>query len=98
MKHPLALLILARAALAQSSCALEGSVADQNTGRPLAKVHLFAIQDVLGPAIRTNTNEQGVFCFERLQAGSYTVLARRTGYLDAVYQGSRFFGSSPRLK
>jgi hypothetical protein len=98
MRNLLALLVLARAAFGQQSCVLEGRVVDRTTGQPIAKVQLFAISEQVGPAIRTKTNEHGMFCFAQMAAGSYGLLARRTGYLDAAYQGSRFFGTYPSLK
>jgi hypothetical protein len=98
MKYSFVLLVFARAAFGQPLCALEGRVVDQTTDRPVARVHMFAIREGLGPAIRTNTNERGVFCFARLDGGSYRLLAQRGDYMDAVYQGSRFPGSYPTLK
>jgi hypothetical protein len=77
---------------------VEGRVVDQSTGRPIPKVHLFATREGRKPAIRTTANEQGIFCFARLDPGSYSLFAQRTGYLDTVYQGSRFFGIYPMLR
>jgi len=98
MNYLLALLVIARAAFGQQPCTLDGRVIDQTTGRPVAKVHLFVMPERLGPAIRTNTNEQGVFCFARLDAGSYRLLAQRGGYLDAAYPGTRLPGSYVTFK
>jgi hypothetical protein len=86
------------AAIGQERCVLEGRVVDDTTGQPLAKVHLFATQERLVPAIRTTTNEHGRFCLARLDPGSYNLFAQLSGYLDAVYQGSRHPGSYPMLK
>ncbi len=88
MKLALAWLCLGSLAAGQTPCALEGRVVDETTGQPVARAHLFAIRDAIVTAIRTSTNEQGRFCFARLDAGSYSVVAQRTGYLEAVYRGT----------
>jgi protocatechuate 3,4-dioxygenase beta subunit len=91
MKLALALICLGSLANGHTHCALEGRVVDQKTGQPLARTHLFAIGQALA-AIRASTNEDGRFCFPRLDSGSYHVVAQRAGYLEAVYQGSRHPG------
>jgi hypothetical protein len=97
MKPALVLLSFATLAAAQTPCALEGRVVDQKTGRPIASAHLFAIGQS-SAAIRTSSNEEGRFCFPRLDAGSHHVVAQRTGYLEAVYQGSRHPGIYPTIE
>jgi hypothetical protein len=64
----------------------------------MAKVHVFVTLETLSPAIRTSTDDHGLFCFAQLDAGNYGLVAQRTGYLDAVYQGSRFLGTYPQLR
>jgi hypothetical protein len=88
MKLILAWLCLGSLATGQIRCALEGRIVDQKTGQPVSRAYLFAIRDATVTAIRTSTDEQGRFCFARLDAGSYYVVAQRTGYLEAVYRGT----------
>jgi len=98
MRLALAWLYLGSLAAAQAQCALEGRVVDQKTGQPLARAHLFAIRDAIVTAIRTSTDEQGRFCFARLDAGSYYVVAQRAGYLEAVYRGTPHPGTDAAIE
>lgn len=88
-----ALLLLACAA-ARAQCLIGGTVRDAESGRPLARVRIFAKRpapppDAPGgsqkPAILRITNAEGAFCFDSLEAGSYQLVAERAGYLVTVY-------------
>ena len=84
--------LLAVAVSAQTRCVLEGVVIDGVTGRPLDKARVFAHADadvISELPVRRLTDTNGRFCFERLQAGAYTVDAKRTGYLGANYGEKR---------
>lgn len=77
--------------IAQTTCALSGTVVDEISGRPVAQAKLFAQSDEAddeeepSPAVRRISNTNGHFCFERLTRGSYTITASKAGYLDRKY-------------
>jgi hypothetical protein len=81
-----ALLLALASARSGWACVLRGTVLDAETGRPVAaKVFAKPHADWVKPAILRSTGEDGAFCFERLEAGVYEVVADRAGYLPALY-------------
>jgi hypothetical protein len=56
--------------------------------RPISKVRVYATIG-LTPAILTGTDENGAFCFEKLDSGAYSLVAQRSRYLDVAYKSSR---------
>src|SRR4051812_49066742 len=64
-----------------AACALEGTVTDGVTGKPLPGVRVYArVQgDDTGPAYLRRSDAQGRFCFERLAPGTYRVIAQHLG-------------------
>jgi hypothetical protein len=70
-----------------AACALEGTVTDGVTGKPLPGVRVYArVQgDDSAPAYLRRSDPQGRYCFERLAPGTYHVVAQHLGYLDQVY-------------
>jgi uncharacterized protein (DUF2141 family) len=59
---------------------------DALTNQPLAKAAVFAdLENNLGPPVRRLTDLYGVFCFDDLAAGTYTVSAKHARYLDTNY-------------
>lgn len=77
-----------------------GQVVDGETGRPvgLTMVRLGAMAGgVLRQSVQTTlmTGSDGRFVFRGLPAGSYTVMARKAGYLPATF-GTRSPGATPR--
>jgi hypothetical protein len=78
-----ALLVTARLA----ACALEGTVTDATTGKPLPGVRVFARPQGEGslPAYLRRSDVDGRYCFERLAPGMYRVIAQHAGYLDQLY-------------
>jgi hypothetical protein len=93
MKRSLLLSLLlplfSNAVWAQEMCAISGTVVDAVTARPVPQVKVFAgplaDQSDSPPPVRRLTNAKGDFCFERLSAGSYKVVAKKLGYLDITY-------------
>src|SRR5580658_696164 len=91
MRSPLFLLVAVRIAAqsaAQPACALQGTVMDAVSGKPLAGVKLFAHEISVESETAANlrkTDAQGHFCFERLAPGRYRAIAQRAGYLDQLY-------------
>ena len=77
------------------ACALEGTVTDAATGKPIAAVRVFARPqgDASPAAYLRRSNEQGRYCFERLAPGTYRLLAQRLGYLDQAIQHCPFCGT-----
>jgi len=61
-------------AFAQSS--VRGRVSDTNTGRPLAAAQVRIVE----LSQRTNTDSAGIFTFNNVPAGSYTLSVRSVGY------------------
>ena len=71
---------------------ISGTIIDATSGRPLttaATVSLRAgLNALTGTAIQTvQTNESGQYVFTNISAGTYTVLAKATGYADASKTG-----------
>jgi hypothetical protein len=81
------LLAFAIDAAAQPTCAIHGVVLDQNSGAPVNRARVLAILDWLHPAYWTTTDQQGHYCFEKLEPGRYDLLVQRTGYRDERYGG-----------
>jgi len=78
----IALAMLAMAAQAQASCAVQGTIVDGVSGNGLARVRVYAVSEGNAAAVLRRSGEGGRFCFEQLTAGKYRVEARRSGYLD----------------
>ncbi|RYY86055.1 MAG: TonB-dependent receptor [Chitinophagaceae bacterium] len=72
----LSLLLLACAAFAQTS--LRGTVTD-SSGRPLPRISI-ALQDASGKGPQTNSNDSGIFVFNGVTKGSYTLQFSGVGY------------------
>jgi hypothetical protein len=74
-------------AAANGVCALSGTVVDEVSGRAIAQTRVFVrLYSDDNRAYRMGrTDEQGRFCFERLDWGVYLLVAQRTGYLDSTY-------------
>jgi hypothetical protein len=89
MRPTAAILLLAFATAhpIAAACLIRGTVLDAESGKPLPKIRVFAKPsgNTARPAILRSTNEQGAFCFERLEPGQYQVVADRSGYLSALY-------------
>jgi hypothetical protein len=74
---------------ATADCILGGTVVDGVSGKPLPGTRVFAKpRKPAAPAILRVADAAGAFCFERLDAGDYEVVAARTGYLT-TFQGGR---------
>jgi hypothetical protein len=68
----------------QGTAVLAGRVVTADTGRPIKRARV--IVSAGGRQSRaTTTDEQGRFRITELLAGSYTITASRTGFVDAVY-------------
>ncbi len=72
----------------QTKASIEGRVVDSATGDPVGKVTLM----LTGPAagllpLTGETDDDGRFRFEDLNAGSYALLAQRSGYAQQTYGG-----------
>lgn len=69
------------------ACALEGTVTDATTGKPIPGARVFANPqgDDSAAAYLRRSDAQGHFCFERLAPGTYHLIAHQTGYLDQLY-------------
>ncbi|MGA3205728.1 MAG: carboxypeptidase-like regulatory domain-containing protein [Bryobacteraceae bacterium] len=91
MRLLLVLLAIVPGALAQ--CALAGRVIDRASRAPIPKVRIYAATG-LAPAILTRTDENGAFCFEKLDSGAYSLIAQRSGYRDVAYASSRSMSGS----
>jgi hypothetical protein len=64
--------------------AIGGRVLAGDTGRPVKRAQVFATGGGRGGR-STTTDDQGVYSFTGLVAGSYTVTASKSGFVDAVY-------------
>jgi sarcosine oxidase gamma subunit len=76
----------ARDAMAQvpaGTAAIAGRVTARDTGRPIKRAHVMA--SGAGRPFNTTTDDEGRFRIEGLPAASYTITARRTGYVDGVF-------------
>jgi hypothetical protein len=71
-------------------------VIDRANGAPIRKAHVYAATG-LSLAILTETDENGAFCFEKLESGAYRLVAQRTGYLDVAYRSSRYMPGLPSI-
>ncbi len=80
-------LLLATAAWAQPHCVVGGVITDSATGKAVAGVKVFLAprSPESLPAILDRTNDEGAFCFPRVEAGDYVLRTQRAGYLDAEY-------------
>src|SRR5947208_3790883 len=68
----------------QGTAGLAGRVVTADTGRPVKRARV--IVSAGGRQSRaTTTDEQGRFRITDLLAGSYTITASRTGFVEAVY-------------
>jgi len=89
MKGRMVLLAAVTVHAGMAACLMSGKVVDVETGKPLAGTRVVA--DPLGrpfkPAIIRLADLQGAFCFERLQAGVYKLIAQRAAYMPLVYGG-----------
>ena len=84
MRPALAVLLVAPPLAA--ACLIQGTVVDASTSRSIDKAQVFAKPDDWHKAaILRLSGAQGQFCFERLDAGSYSVMAVAPGYLQQVY-------------
>ncbi|HET9267050.1 MAG TPA: carboxypeptidase regulatory-like domain-containing protein, partial [Vicinamibacterales bacterium] len=72
---------------------ISGTVTEGDTGRPLRRVRI-SLEDDSRSLIAADavTDEQGRFMLNRLRAGTYTLKAARSGFLDVTY-GQRKPGS-----
>lgn len=85
MKVSLAVLLLS-SALAAQPASVEGSVIDDTSGQPLAGAHISLLAGDFGnikEAYGAVSDRAGHFSIAALPAGSYIVLADRTGFLQA---------------
>ena len=65
---------------------VEGTVVDQTTGRALRRAQVIlrpGTKDM--PALGASTDEAGQFAFTDLPGGRYALVAKRPGYLPAVF-------------
>jgi len=72
----------------ETKASIEGRVVDSVTGDPVGKVTLM----LSGPAagllpLTAETDDNGRFLFEDLNAGSYTLVGQRSGYAQQTYGG-----------
>lgn len=93
-----AFLLLALAPPSAAVCLIRGTVLDADSGKPLPKTRVFAKPrpDTAKPSILHWTDQQGAFCFERLDPGVYEVVVDRPGYIAALY-GARPGGEQGML-
>ena len=72
---------------------ITGIISGGDTGRPLRRVRVTLTNSVTNASLGTAvTDAEGRFSFTRLPAGSLTLRAVRTGYLDIVF-GQKKLGS-----
>ena len=81
----LACLLLASGTAISGACVIGGTVREADTGKPLPHTRVFAKPIGKTTAILSGTNAEGAFCFEKLVAGTYEVVAEKAGYLVALY-------------
>ncbi|MGA3019832.1 MAG: carboxypeptidase-like regulatory domain-containing protein [Bryobacteraceae bacterium] len=83
------LLLGAFAHAGMAACLISGTVVDVGTGKPLAGAKVLAKPSGKEnkAAILRLTDPQGAFCFERLEAGVYNLIAQRAAYMPLVYGG-----------
>jgi hypothetical protein len=59
-------------------------VVDASSGGAISAVQVFVEVESRGVALRSITDTKGSFCFQELEAGTYRILAKRTGYRDRM--------------
>jgi Carboxypeptidase regulatory-like domain len=89
-----ALLVVVGCASARGQCLIGGMVRDAESGKPLARVRVFAKPPAPPPAAPAGSEKPailrisdaaGAFCFDSLEAGTYQLVAQHAGYLTAVH-------------
>jgi hypothetical protein len=73
-----------RAQLPQGAAAIAGRVLTADTGRPVKRARVVVAGGGRGGRT-TTTDEQGRYRIDELSAGSYTVSASKTGFVDGVF-------------
>ncbi|HKE26992.1 MAG TPA: carboxypeptidase regulatory-like domain-containing protein [Bryobacteraceae bacterium] len=78
------------AAPAAADCLLGGTVVDGATHKPLSGTKVYARWrgEPPRPAVLRVTDASGAFCFEKLPAGDYGLVADHMGYLTSVEGGN----------
>jgi hypothetical protein len=86
MTRRLLALLFALALPASADCLIHGTVTDADTGETLSAGRVLAkpVQEAKAAILRV-TDAHGSFCFDRLDAGEYTLMVQRPGYVPFVY-------------
>ena len=74
-----------RAQLPQGTAAIAGRVLTADTGRPVKRARVAVSGGGRGGGRTAVTDDQGRYVVDGLPAGSYTVTASKTGFVDAVF-------------
>jgi hypothetical protein len=93
-------LLIAIAQPAMQAAALSGRVTAEGTNAPLADVRVMLFPasgqpGPMGPPPQAVTDQDGRFTFSGLTPGDYRLDARKTGYVDLIWQLLNLFELTP---
>jgi hypothetical protein len=91
MTGRLLLLTVATLQTGVAACLVSGTAVDSTTAKPIAGAKIFARPNGVPqkPGILRVTDSTGRFCFERLEAAVYELVAERAGYVPQAYGARR---------